>query len=144
LTSCGINHQKSAYNINLKQAGWECRGSGLVWTFIPVQYLTQGLTAKEVMKQGRAGEHFAETYFQLYEMVRKYGEFQKDENGNIIIDEEVGVEILDDYQGPDLPATSQATGNSTTMPAPPMASSSTVTNQSFSTVVSPNAETNHQ
>jgi hypothetical protein len=115
---------------SLKRAGWECLGSGLVWTFIPVQYLKQGFTAKEVKKQGRAGEHFSESYFQLFEMIRKYGDFHKDENGNIMIDEEEGVEMLHHYQGPDLPATSQATGNSTTTtPAP-----------SSTTVPSPNAE----
>lgn len=50
-------------------------------------------------------------YVQLYEMVRKFGRFQLDNNGNVM--EKDGIPILLNYNGPNLPPDSQAPNKST-------------------------------
>jgi hypothetical protein len=87
--------------------------NGSPWSFFPDQYIRQGFKVTEVKKKGRPGEHYADSYVQLYEMVRKFGSFQHDNNGNVMAED--GIPILLNYKGPDLPSASQPANNSTDM-----------------------------
>lgn len=60
---------------HLKGAGWTLFSPKQDdWGFIPAQY--QGTHTKDLKQNGKLGEHYAEGWVSLYEMIRKYGTFE--------------------------------------------------------------------
>lgn len=54
----------------------------------------KSVSVEEVLKRGTPGIHYAPSYVGIYNMIRKYGKFGLDEQGDV---------VLVDYMGPPLP-----------------------------------------
>ena len=105
------------YRMYLKDSGWiRCNAfddddtdtkkrsrRGGQFFHIPPQYVKRNptLTSKDIIQLGNPGTHYANSYISLYNMIRKYGYFERSEcfmpSGEFEI-------RLTNYKGPDLPA----------------------------------------
>ena len=95
-SSCEINKNIN----NKKNKNKKKRKTGVYFYHIPGQYLTKGIEISDILENGESGIHYADSYIGLYNMIRRYGKFERTMGSSSNSSSEI-IKLVD-YEGPEL------------------------------------------